>query len=156
MSGNGISWAICKSAPRCRQITTPAPHHSVFTGRMPFLPPNQQYQSTEGNNNCLPPRELLPRFKKIIIKIIIIIKFQHCLWIAIYVGSKTDTVLLNNKQINPKHFIRCVIECSQFTDSWVSAVVMWWWCRAHRWVIGAEWDDTQAVLQCGAGYVCVV
>ena len=28
-------------------ITTPAPHHSVFTGRMPFLPPNQQRQSTE-------------------------------------------------------------------------------------------------------------
>jgi len=26
-----------------------APHHSVFTGRMPFLPPNQQRQSTEGN-----------------------------------------------------------------------------------------------------------
>jgi len=23
-------------------------HHSVFTGRMPFLPPNQQRQSTEG------------------------------------------------------------------------------------------------------------
>ena len=23
VSGNGISWAICKSAPRCRQITTP-------------------------------------------------------------------------------------------------------------------------------------
>jgi len=30
MSGSGISWAICKSAPRSRQITTPAPHHSVF------------------------------------------------------------------------------------------------------------------------------
>ena len=41
--------AICKSTPRSRQITTPAPHHSVFTGRMPFLPPNQQRQSTEGN-----------------------------------------------------------------------------------------------------------
>jgi len=40
----------CKSfAPRSRQITMPAPHHSVFTGRMPFLPPNQQHQSTEGN-----------------------------------------------------------------------------------------------------------
>jgi len=25
----------------------PVPHHSVFTGRMPFLPPNQQRQSTE-------------------------------------------------------------------------------------------------------------
>ena len=30
VSGNGISWAICKSAPHTRQITTPAPHHSVF------------------------------------------------------------------------------------------------------------------------------
>ena len=45
---SGISWAICKSAPRSRQITMPAPHHSVFTGRMPFLTPNQQCQSTEG------------------------------------------------------------------------------------------------------------
>ena len=35
-----IGFALnCASA---RQITTPAPHHSVFTGRMPFLPPNQQ------------------------------------------------------------------------------------------------------------------
>jgi len=29
VSGSGISWAICKSAPRSRQITTPTPHHSV-------------------------------------------------------------------------------------------------------------------------------
>jgi len=48
VSGVGFSWAVCKSAPRSRQITTPAPHHSVFTGQMPFLPSNQQRQSTEG------------------------------------------------------------------------------------------------------------
>ena len=30
VSSSGISWAVCKSAPRSRQITTPAPHHSVF------------------------------------------------------------------------------------------------------------------------------
>ena len=35
-------------APESRQITMPTPHRSVFTGRMPFLPPNQQCQSTEG------------------------------------------------------------------------------------------------------------
>ena len=29
-------------------ITTPAPHHSFFTDWVPFLPPNQQRQSTEG------------------------------------------------------------------------------------------------------------
>ena len=48
VSGSGISWAVCKSSPRSRHITTPAPHHSFFTGRMPLLPPNQQGQSTEG------------------------------------------------------------------------------------------------------------
>ena len=31
--------------------TMPAPHHSVFTGRMPFLPPNQQCQSTKAHVN---------------------------------------------------------------------------------------------------------
>ena len=36
-----ISWAICMSAPRSRQITTPAPHHSVFlqTGCLPAAQP---------------------------------------------------------------------------------------------------------------------
>jgi len=29
----------------------PASHHSVFTGRIPFLPPNQQRQSTEGKKH---------------------------------------------------------------------------------------------------------
>jgi len=29
VSGSGIGWAICKSAPRSRQITMPAPHHSL-------------------------------------------------------------------------------------------------------------------------------
>jgi len=37
VSGSGISWAICKSAPRSRQITMPAPHHSVFY-RLDALP----------------------------------------------------------------------------------------------------------------------
>jgi len=30
VSGSGIRWAICKSASRSRQTTTPAPHRSVF------------------------------------------------------------------------------------------------------------------------------
>jgi len=38
------------SALRCRQTTTPAPHHSDFTGRMPFLPPN--------HHRCCKPVEL--------------------------------------------------------------------------------------------------
>jgi len=38
------------SAHRSRQITMPAPDHSVFYRRMPFLPPNQRCQSTGGRS----------------------------------------------------------------------------------------------------------
>jgi len=31
VSGSGITWDICMSASRSRQITTPAPHNSVFS-----------------------------------------------------------------------------------------------------------------------------
>jgi len=41
-----VSWTICKqSAPHSRQITTPTPHHSFFTGQMLFLTPNQQCEA---------------------------------------------------------------------------------------------------------------
>ena len=40
VSGYGISWAICKSAPHSTQITIPAPHHSVFY-RPDALPASQ-------------------------------------------------------------------------------------------------------------------
>ena len=40
VTGSGISWTICKSAPRSRQITMPAPHPSVFC-RPDALPATQ-------------------------------------------------------------------------------------------------------------------
>jgi len=48
VNGSGISWAYASlhlapdRQPR-QHLTT-----QFFTGRMPFLPPNQQRQSTEG------------------------------------------------------------------------------------------------------------
>ena len=54
VSGIGISWAICKSAPRLQTdnhaSTTPL---SFFTVQMPFLPPNQQHQSTIGKYSMI-------------------------------------------------------------------------------------------------------
>jgi len=35
-----------------RQMTMPPPTTHFFTGQMPFLPPNQQLQSTECNKLC--------------------------------------------------------------------------------------------------------
>jgi len=42
VSGSGIIWAVCMSASRSRQITMPAPHHSVFlqAGRLSCRPTN--------------------------------------------------------------------------------------------------------------------
>jgi len=68
VSGTGISWTICNSAPRSRQITTPVPYRSVFTDRMPFLPPHQQRQSTEGiichDNSATNPQQIEVCVKK--------------------------------------------------------------------------------------------
>ena len=56
VSDSGISWAVCKSATRYRQPRQ-HPNTQFFTGWMPFLPPNQQHQSTEGSSrvsSCFP------------------------------------------------------------------------------------------------------
>jgi len=53
VSGSGINWAICKSAPRPRQIITPESHNLVFTGWMPSCHPTKSIKAL-GNcqNNC--------------------------------------------------------------------------------------------------------
>jgi len=47
VSGSGISRSICKSAPRSRQTTTPAPHHSVFycPDALPAAQPTASFRS---------------------------------------------------------------------------------------------------------------
>ena len=66
--GGGISWTICKqSAPHSRQTTTPTPNHLIFTGRMLFLTPFQQHQSTEGTDISDTPRTKIKLDKKLII-----------------------------------------------------------------------------------------
>ena len=59
VSGSGISWAIYKSAPCSRQITTPAPHHSVFY-RPDALPAAQPTVSKHWGHTIL---ITIPRWK---------------------------------------------------------------------------------------------
>jgi len=49
LSGSGISWAICKSAPHPRQITMPAPTTQFFTGWMPFCRPANSVIALKAN-----------------------------------------------------------------------------------------------------------
>jgi len=49
VSGSGFRWAICKSAPCSRQITTPATHHSVFLqAGCPFCRPTNSVKALKG------------------------------------------------------------------------------------------------------------
>jgi len=50
VSGSGISWAICKSAPCPRQKTMPAPHHSV-SYRQDAFPATQPTTSKHWGQN---------------------------------------------------------------------------------------------------------
>ena len=52
VSGSGISLAICKSAPSCRRITTPAPDHSVFL-QATALPATQPTASKHWRENYM-------------------------------------------------------------------------------------------------------
>ena len=58
VSGSGISWAVCKSAPRSRQTTTPAPHHSVFY-RPDALPATQPTVSKHWRHTTITTTSLL-------------------------------------------------------------------------------------------------
>ena len=60
VSGSGISSAICKSTPHSRQITMPAPHHSVFY-RLDALPATQPTVSKHWRQGIQEVLLLLPK-----------------------------------------------------------------------------------------------
>ena len=88
VSGSGISWAICKSAPRSRQITTQAP--KFFAGQMPFLV--LQHQSTEGKDS---EKKLTQR---------------ECIWTLSVADSWFQSIMcINSPQTSPHaHVSSCV------------------------------------------------
>jgi len=52
VSGSGISWAICKSAPRSRLITMPAPNHSSFLqAGCPSCRPTNSVKALKADND---------------------------------------------------------------------------------------------------------
>ena len=53
MSGSGISWAICKSAPSSRQITMPAPHHCFLQAGCPSCRPTNSVKALKAETYAL-------------------------------------------------------------------------------------------------------
>ena len=92
VSGSGISWAVCKSAPRSRQITTPAPHHSVF-----YRP------------DALPFTILLYIYKLLLIFIMYSTNVPSVLW-RCWLGGRNGIRPVKNKKLSYRRgTARCVV-----------------------------------------------
>ena len=67
VSGSGISWAVCKSAPRSRQITTSAPHRSVFyrPGALPATQPTSSKHWRQCDMSCCVGSKLAMRRRRV-------------------------------------------------------------------------------------------
>ena len=77
VSGSGISWAICKSAPRSRQITTPARHHSVFY-RPDALPAAQPTASKHWREQQIWQQQLIIYYHTLILSLAILCPRVGC------------------------------------------------------------------------------
>ena len=92
MSGSGISWAICKSAPHSRQTTT-----QFFTGRTPLLLlPSQVRQSTEGTSKLVWARKAMSVFTIFLGIMLLMGAVMHVLVYFCFVrqGSRTEKKFL--------------------------------------------------------------
>ena len=73
----------------------PASHHSAFTGRMPFLLPNQQHQSTEG-------RVITLFFQKIISIVCLLVS---AMYISEGWGVGMSQIIYSNLRIAVRHLL---------------------------------------------------
>jgi len=103
VSGSGISWAICKSAPCSRQIAMPAPHHSIFY-RLDALPAAQPIASKHwrsqlniGMGKFV--HKWLLRLKKIKTTENVSLFLVHCSFCCTLMGKKCVMVGCENKSV---------------------------------------------------------
>ena len=118
VSSSGISWAICKSAPSSRQNHASTPPLNFFTGRMPFLLPNQQRQSTQG---CSPGQlQLLQPFKCL---------FSRTTWVSRYQKGKTNLDFTGARYSEWQwHQLGDMQVCTSLqTDNHASTPPLWFW-----------------------------
>ena len=138
MSGSGISWDICKSAPHSRQITMPAPHRSVFFYRPDALSAAQPTVSkhwrhmrycsqheTVSSVNCW--------YCTVDVSLIYASCTVHILWFVTEVGEwfvhfKFFTTVRPLTLSHHHWWCFCLLLPSQFSDSgFLSAVDFFFW-----------------------------
>ena len=132
VSGSGIGWTICNSAPRSRQITTPTPHCSVFY-RPDALPAAQPTASKHWRQDePVPERQNQSGFY-----------WSKRQWVAVASAGPYASLHLSSRQITtpaPHHsvfdnFKNCSHLCAHHWAQllytacsslfWLSSVILW-------------------------------
>ena len=94
MSVSEIRLSICKSAPRSRQITTPAPHHSVFF-RLDALPAAQPTASKHWREQALKATFLSWSHSKMSLKLqILVVKHRSVATSSVFLVWSLQQLLL--------------------------------------------------------------
>ena len=111
-----------------RLITMPASHHSVFAGRMPFLSPNQQRQSTEATFD-----RVIQKIKRwtflwhsVVVVVVIVVLHSsvdviglnvYCALVPLYCFADSVFIIISV-------VVLCIFTC--FTTGCQCAVWLWW------------------------------
>ena len=146
VSGSGISWAICKSAPHSRQITMPVPHHSAFyrPDALPAAQPTASKHWRDGIAVTCDENTLLGCFYRTDEGQLLCIDVLLC----VIVDRKTMLQLSNCRRSliavmrpSPVHW-RCTFSVVRlFMIAWSSCSISltfminytWWWCQLVVW-----------------------
>ena len=140
-SGSGISFAICKSAPHSRQVTTPALHHSVFY-RPDALPAAQPTASTHWRHGVNRWTSKQTNILSLITQRYYNLRCQYLRWFG-HFQSNSHEALLRQRQ---KHWdIWCIQLHSPYNRT--CTTVLWLWCC---WLGGRWGAGTVICLERGA------
>ena len=129
VSGSGISWAVCKSALRSRQVTTPAPHHSFFY-RPDVLPAAQPTASKHWRDH-----KMIAGWYRFTLKMAaIIVQYFCCAWILCV--SVWQNVQLNADEKRGFILFQNADHARQFAAQFNRFVQETFW---HRCVVMNSW-----------------
>ena len=151
VSGSGIHWAICKSAPRSRQITMPAPHRSVFY-RPNSLPAAQPTVSKHWRHQVVHGHKV----KKYAYPLFGLMTQCHVLKVSSNdwtVGAMPqwpdgDPVRVRTCYMPKKRNKVGTSRNAKKTVQPFWAAVTWLWSAGHEWAMSQVWRQWRETSQC--------
>ena len=138
VSGSGIGWTVCKSAPRSRQITTPTPHCSVFY-RPDALPAAQPTASKHWRQWVVLERSLKSSW---ILKLQFSARHVYAVYDAAEHGVVVSVELIDQLSVAVCSAHKDNLWWQEFCCQWTSRVEQFTCGTAFKWRHGGDFQKT--------------